>query len=125
MKLTEKLTPSFIVRVQGLNLCANVLWDWMRTRLDNTFQRCLVSQFPYAPIYTVENQTLLITSVMNLHRKPNYIDLMRSFFPQKFFAIHPRGVLPSVGTSPLLRSMRSFAVQNLSRSPANADQKPD
>ena len=42
------------------------------TPLDNTFHRCLVNRFPYALIYTVENQTLLITSVMNLHRKPNY-----------------------------------------------------
>ncbi len=42
------------------------------TPLDKTFHRCLVSQFPYALIYTIENQTLLITSVMNLHRKPSY-----------------------------------------------------
>lgn len=42
------------------------------TPLDSTFHRCLVNQFPYALIYTVENCTLLITSVMNLHRKPDY-----------------------------------------------------
>jgi hypothetical protein len=42
------------------------------TPLDNTFHRCLVKQFPYAVIYTVLNGVLIITSVMNLHRKPDY-----------------------------------------------------
>ncbi len=42
------------------------------TPLDSTFHRCLVNQFPYALIYTIENGALLITSVMNLHRKPDY-----------------------------------------------------
>jgi len=42
------------------------------TPLDNTFHRCLVKQFPYALIYTVFDQELIITAVMNLHRKPNY-----------------------------------------------------
>jgi len=42
------------------------------TPLDDTFHRCLVKQFPYALIYTVLNQVLIITAVMNLHRKPNY-----------------------------------------------------
>lgn len=42
------------------------------TPLDETFHRCLVKQFPYALIYTVLNQELNITAVMNLHRKPNY-----------------------------------------------------
>jgi len=40
--------------------------------LDDTFHRCLVNQFPFALIYTIENNTLLIASVMNLHRKPDY-----------------------------------------------------
>jgi hypothetical protein len=42
------------------------------TRLDNTFHRCLVRQFPYALIYTVAEQVVIITAVMNLHRKPDY-----------------------------------------------------
>jgi hypothetical protein len=42
------------------------------TPLDETFHRCLVTQFPYALIYTIEQDTLLITSVMNVHRKPDY-----------------------------------------------------
>lgn len=42
------------------------------TPLDDTFHRCLINQFPYALIYTIENNSLLITSVMNLHRKPDY-----------------------------------------------------
>jgi hypothetical protein len=42
------------------------------TPLDGTFHRCLVKQFPYALIYTVLDQVLIITAVMNLHRKPDY-----------------------------------------------------
>ena len=42
------------------------------TPLDNTFHRCLVKQFPYALIYTVVDQVVIITAVMNLHRKPDY-----------------------------------------------------
>jgi hypothetical protein len=44
--------------------------EW--TPLDNTFHRCLVNQFPYALIYTTKTGKLLIASVMNLHRKPDY-----------------------------------------------------
>ncbi|MDD3275934.1 MAG: type II toxin-antitoxin system RelE/ParE family toxin [Kiritimatiellales bacterium] len=42
------------------------------TPLDKTFHRCLVKQFPYALIYTVLDRALIITAVMNLHRKPDY-----------------------------------------------------
>lgn len=42
------------------------------TPLDSISHRCLVRQFPYALIYTVADQVVIITAVMNLHRKPNY-----------------------------------------------------
>ena len=42
------------------------------TPLDSTFHRCLVKQFPYALIYTVTDQVVIIAAVMNLHRKPDY-----------------------------------------------------
>jgi hypothetical protein len=42
------------------------------TPLDGTFHRCLVKQYPYALIYTVIDQRVLIVAVMNLHRKPDY-----------------------------------------------------
>ncbi len=42
------------------------------TPLDHIFHRCLVKQFPYALIYTVLDEVVLITSAMNLHRKPDY-----------------------------------------------------
>ena len=42
------------------------------TPLDNTFHRCLVKQFPYALIYTVADQVVIVVAVMNLHRKPGY-----------------------------------------------------
>ena len=42
------------------------------TPLDSTFHRCLVKQFPYALIYTVADQVVIVVAVMNLHRKPDY-----------------------------------------------------
>lgn len=42
------------------------------TPLDESLHRCLVNQFPYALIYAIEGDVLLIVSVMNLHRKPDY-----------------------------------------------------
>jgi len=42
------------------------------TPLDNAFHRCLVKQFPYALIYTVADQVVIVVAVMNLHRKPGY-----------------------------------------------------
>jgi hypothetical protein len=42
------------------------------TPLDNTFNRCLVKEFPYALIYTVTDQVVIVVAVMNLHRRPDY-----------------------------------------------------
>ncbi len=42
------------------------------TPLDQTFHRCLVKNFPYALIYTVADQVVIIVALMNLHRKPDY-----------------------------------------------------
>jgi hypothetical protein len=42
------------------------------TPLDSTFHRCLIKQFPYALIYTVADQVVIVVAVMNLHRKPGY-----------------------------------------------------
>ena len=41
-------------------------------RIDPVFHRCLVKRFPYGIVYSIENKTVRITAVMNLHRKPNY-----------------------------------------------------
>jgi hypothetical protein len=41
--------------------------------VDKTFHRCLVKQFPYALIYTVEDQVLIIIAVMNLHKRPGLL----------------------------------------------------
>jgi len=42
------------------------------TSWDDTFHRCLIQQFSPARIYTILDQKLIITSAMNLRRKPDY-----------------------------------------------------
>ncbi|MBI5396492.1 MAG: type II toxin-antitoxin system RelE/ParE family toxin [Verrucomicrobia bacterium] len=38
--------------------------------LDDRFRRCRTHRFPYAIIYTVEDDRILIVSVMHMHRHP-------------------------------------------------------
>ena len=40
--------------------------------LSKNTRRCQTRRFPYGLIYTVLNDTVLIISVSNLHRKPNH-----------------------------------------------------
>ncbi len=40
--------------------------------LSKNTRRCQTRRFPYGLIYTVLSDTVLIISVSNLHRKPNY-----------------------------------------------------
>ena len=39
--------------------------------LDETFRRCRTARFPYGIIYAIENDHILVVSVMNLHRHPD------------------------------------------------------
>lgn len=39
--------------------------------LDQGIRRCRTNRFPYAVIYTLEAETVLIISVMHLHRHPD------------------------------------------------------
>lgn len=39
--------------------------------LDEEIRRCRTHRFPYGIIYTVENGTVLVISVMHLHRHPD------------------------------------------------------
>ena len=39
--------------------------------LDEQFRRCRTSRFPYGLIYSIEDDHILIVSVMHLHRHPD------------------------------------------------------
>jgi plasmid stabilization system protein ParE len=39
--------------------------------LDEEFRRCRTARFPYGMIYTIEDDKILIVSVMHLHRHPD------------------------------------------------------
>ena len=42
------------------------------TKLSKESRRCILNRFPYAIIYLVKNQFIVIIAVMQLNRKPNY-----------------------------------------------------
>ena len=42
------------------------------TELSSNCRRCLVGKFPYGIIYSIESDCILIISIMNLHRHPDY-----------------------------------------------------
>jgi toxin ParE1/3/4 len=40
--------------------------------IDEDVRRCMTRKFPYAVLYTIEQDYLLIIAVMHCSRKPNY-----------------------------------------------------
>ncbi len=42
------------------------------TKVSLNCRRCLTNRFPFGVIYTVEQDSILILSIMNLHRHPDY-----------------------------------------------------
>ena len=42
------------------------------TKIGLYTRRCLLKRFPYALYYTLENESILILAIANLHRKPEY-----------------------------------------------------
>jgi toxin ParE1/3/4 len=40
--------------------------------LDQDVRRCLTKVFPYAVLYTIEQDCVLILAVMHCHREPGY-----------------------------------------------------
>lgn len=35
-------------------------------------RRCITHRFPYALLYSIENESILVIAVMHLHREPGY-----------------------------------------------------
>ena len=61
----------FIVCVE--NAIARILQDPLRYRpFDEDVRRCLTRAFPYAILYTVEADVILIVAVAHLSREPGY-----------------------------------------------------
>lgn len=42
------------------------------TKVDNDVRRCLTHRFPYAILFSIEEDTVLILAVMHLKREPGY-----------------------------------------------------
>jgi hypothetical protein len=42
------------------------------TEIDPGIRRCLLNRFPYALIYGIEDDTIIVIAVAHLHRKPRY-----------------------------------------------------
>ena len=42
------------------------------TEIEPEIRRCLLARFPYALIYGIEQQTIVIIAVAHLHRQPGY-----------------------------------------------------
>ncbi len=42
------------------------------SEIEPGIRRCLIARFPYALIYGVDNETLVIVAVAHLHRRPRY-----------------------------------------------------
>lgn len=42
------------------------------TKIGERTRRCLIKGFPYALLYTIEEDVILITAVANLHRDPEH-----------------------------------------------------
>jgi hypothetical protein len=41
-------------------------------KIDSKTRRCLLNKFPFGILYRVENKSIRIMAVMNLHREPGY-----------------------------------------------------
>ncbi len=42
------------------------------TEIEPEIRRCLLARFPYALIYGIEPQTIVVIAVAHLHRQPGY-----------------------------------------------------
>ena len=61
----------FIISVE--NAIERILEDPLRSRaFDEDVRRCLTRTFPYAILYTVEDDFILIVAVAHLSREPGY-----------------------------------------------------
>ena len=42
------------------------------TEIESEIRRCLLHRFPYALIYGIDEETIVVIAVAHLHRKPRY-----------------------------------------------------
>jgi len=40
--------------------------------IDTDIRRCLIKRFPYAVLYGIDRQSIIVVAVAHLHRKPDY-----------------------------------------------------
>ncbi len=61
----------FIIAVE--NAIKRILDDPLRYRIfDKDVRRCLTRTFPYAILYTIEDDSILVIAVAHLSREPGY-----------------------------------------------------
>lgn len=66
-----QLGEDFVLEVRA---AADRILEWQEawTEIEPGIRRCLVGRFPFALLYAIEADVVLILAVMHLHRDPNY-----------------------------------------------------
>ena len=62
-----KFSKEIFITIQRI---CNFPYAW--EKMDSKTYRCLTEKFPYAVLYRISNDKIVIMAVMHLHRKPDY-----------------------------------------------------